>query len=471
MALATTCPQCKTSFKVVPDQLKLRRGLVRCGVCQHVFSGIDYLRYVDDLARTAQRLSRDRPAAPATSAPAPTAPAPASPSVPRTLTAAPPVAPATRIRPPTPAPTVSLNPPMDPWAAAGRAVQEGAGQGMGIPPAPPRGTAVPGIAQRPAERPALPAPDEAARAAAVEWEELLGRPKAPWPATGVGPQTVVASDAELKTAFFLPETTIGLQRSTASVPPTTPPESDTLSRAMTRLRPEARTEPGRAPQSASESSPPVPASMTADMPVEGSPEPTGIAAERPEQNTPPLPSWAGGSEPAVDYRNQRRRRRSRRGLEGSPAAWAAAVVLGLLLLTQAVIGWRNDLAARLPALAPVLSGLLTPLGASISPPRALDALTIEGFELQTAASSDRLQVSAMLRNRASYVVSYPAMELTLTDTTGQVLVRTVIPAEAYLSNARLLDTGLAAGAERPVRFALAHDGLQPTGYTVALFYP
>ena len=52
MALATTCPQCKTSFKVIPYQLKLRRGLVRCGVCQHVFSGIDYLRYVDDSSKT-----------------------------------------------------------------------------------------------------------------------------------------------------------------------------------------------------------------------------------------------------------------------------------------------------------------------------------------------------------------------------------------------------------------------------------
>src|SRR5690606_21643454 len=55
MALATTCPQCKTSFKVIPDQLKLRRGLVRCGVCQHVFSGIDYLRYVDDSGKTRQK--------------------------------------------------------------------------------------------------------------------------------------------------------------------------------------------------------------------------------------------------------------------------------------------------------------------------------------------------------------------------------------------------------------------------------
>lgn len=49
MALATTCPQCGTSFKVVPDQLKLRRGLVRCGACRHVFSGIDSLIHLDDL--------------------------------------------------------------------------------------------------------------------------------------------------------------------------------------------------------------------------------------------------------------------------------------------------------------------------------------------------------------------------------------------------------------------------------------
>jgi predicted Zn finger-like uncharacterized protein len=51
MALATTCPSCNTSFKVLPDQLKLRRGTVRCGVCQHVFSGLDHLRYIPEGAR------------------------------------------------------------------------------------------------------------------------------------------------------------------------------------------------------------------------------------------------------------------------------------------------------------------------------------------------------------------------------------------------------------------------------------
>ena len=48
MALATSCPRCHTSFRVVPDQLKIRRGLVRCGNCRHVFSGIDSLRYIDE---------------------------------------------------------------------------------------------------------------------------------------------------------------------------------------------------------------------------------------------------------------------------------------------------------------------------------------------------------------------------------------------------------------------------------------
>ena len=72
MALATTCPRCATSFKVVPDQLKLRRGLVRCGMCQHVFSGIDFMRYIDESARpiTGESGGPDSAAAASVDAPA-----------------------------------------------------------------------------------------------------------------------------------------------------------------------------------------------------------------------------------------------------------------------------------------------------------------------------------------------------------------------------------------------------------------
>jgi predicted Zn finger-like uncharacterized protein len=37
MSLITQCPACNTLFKVVPDQLKISEGWVRCGQCREVF--------------------------------------------------------------------------------------------------------------------------------------------------------------------------------------------------------------------------------------------------------------------------------------------------------------------------------------------------------------------------------------------------------------------------------------------------
>lgn len=37
MSFITRCPACGTAFKVVPDQLKISDGWVRCGQCQHIF--------------------------------------------------------------------------------------------------------------------------------------------------------------------------------------------------------------------------------------------------------------------------------------------------------------------------------------------------------------------------------------------------------------------------------------------------
>jgi predicted Zn finger-like uncharacterized protein len=45
--LATRCPLCNTLFKVSSGQLQLHQGEVRCGHCQHVFSGIDHLTPAD----------------------------------------------------------------------------------------------------------------------------------------------------------------------------------------------------------------------------------------------------------------------------------------------------------------------------------------------------------------------------------------------------------------------------------------
>ena len=41
--MLTTCPECRTTFRVTQEHLGLRRGLVRCGHCGVVFNGYDTL--------------------------------------------------------------------------------------------------------------------------------------------------------------------------------------------------------------------------------------------------------------------------------------------------------------------------------------------------------------------------------------------------------------------------------------------
>eukprot|EP01041_Mallomonas_annulata_P031861 gene31861-54246_t len=46
MSLITQCPACATMFKVVPDQLRISDGWVRCGQCDEVFDANAHL-YTD----------------------------------------------------------------------------------------------------------------------------------------------------------------------------------------------------------------------------------------------------------------------------------------------------------------------------------------------------------------------------------------------------------------------------------------
>ncbi|HEY0824119.1 MAG TPA: zinc-ribbon domain-containing protein, partial [Ramlibacter sp.] len=68
MSLITSCPACGTMFRVVPDQLKISEGWVRCGHCSEVFDATAHLTDESVLVEPelAQRASRpaDLPARP-----------------------------------------------------------------------------------------------------------------------------------------------------------------------------------------------------------------------------------------------------------------------------------------------------------------------------------------------------------------------------------------------------------------------
>jgi predicted Zn finger-like uncharacterized protein len=68
----TQCPACKTLFRVVPDQLRLAEGWVRCGDCGEVFDAGEHLQNLAGDAAPADSSPPDHPG----QAPAP-APAPA----------------------------------------------------------------------------------------------------------------------------------------------------------------------------------------------------------------------------------------------------------------------------------------------------------------------------------------------------------------------------------------------------------
>ena len=105
MVLATRCPHCRTTFRVVQDQLKLRGGLVRCGACKEIFNGTEHLlRPIDATARSARPPA---PEASATSRSAAHAPASAE----EKQDAAPPSPSPLSSPSPEPVPTAALAPP------------------------------------------------------------------------------------------------------------------------------------------------------------------------------------------------------------------------------------------------------------------------------------------------------------------------------------------------------------------------
>lgn len=64
--MLTTCPECRTTFRLGHAQLEARRGLVRCGTCQAVFNAYDTL-----LPEFETPSAAEEPAAPAPSVFAP----------------------------------------------------------------------------------------------------------------------------------------------------------------------------------------------------------------------------------------------------------------------------------------------------------------------------------------------------------------------------------------------------------------
>ena len=147
-----------------------------------------------------------------------------------------------------------------------------------------------------------------------------------------------------------------------------------------------------------------------------------------------------------------------------------AILLTAALGLQFAVHDRDRLAATRPHLRPWLEALCRPLGCSIAAPRRIDAIVIEssGF---TQLRGDAFRLSFTLKNQARQPVAVPSLELTLTDTQDQAVVRRVLTPRELGAPA---DT-IAAASEWSAQLALALEAngsaARISGYRLLAFYP
>ena len=442
MSLATRCPECGTTFKVVRDQLRISDGWVRCGRCSHVFDGTEHLY--------------DPDAVPADVAPSepldPIEPVPNEPSAaaPATATSAAPEVPRSGATP-TLADIDFFNdallrlqrgaPSSDDAAAAGLSVPSVINDYIPQPPrthpvmleAPTLGwpsfsgyastTTVPVIAFPADEAPvSSPLPPQAietwSRLPSLHLGDAPPHAAASAPAAGSAPD---ADDAQFQKA---------LRRARVK------------SAKIARSRAKAKSEPAAVV-------------MTASEPAEPSP----AAAETPVATTRRRVSRDGDAPHRLGWRL------------GWP--WRTLSVVALLgLVAQMVYQERSAIVARQPSWRPAFASACEVLGCQLAALQRIADITIDGASFAREKGGEGYQLSFTLRNRADLPLAMPAVELSLIDLQERTVVRRVLRPADYGAPAVI-----AARGERTALLPMALVGSdvaalpRVAGFHLDAFYP
>lgn len=170
--------------------------------------------------------------------------------------------------------------------------------------------------------------------------------------------------------------------------------------------------------------------------------------------------------------------------------WSLAA-LSLLLLAALVAQWgvqqRDTLAALEPRLVPVLQALCGPLRCEIRAPRHIESLVIDSSTFNRLGP-DAYRLSFTLKNTSVVALEMPSLEVTLTDTQDQAVVRriltpaqfgakgTTLAAQSELAGLVIMKVSGDAGAPAPsssssAPVATPGGPLRVAGYRILAFYP
>lgn len=497
--LVTRCPACRTAFRLVADQLRLRQGLVRCGQCDTVFDAREHLIEV--------------PATPAGggAASAPTAASqPPSPALAAALAHAEAAQAAARQQaastpfdpgydpgydvPALDSPTMLMSSPEAAAATAGGTAEE-------APRAPAGGTAD-DTAERPEQAPDAesahepanpPAPSPAAELTLAPADDHGAAPARPAAQEAVQPVTEAAAPAGDTPAFSAPTPTPWPTLDHGALDADNAPPAASHTQPLATPTTPASPVPSasgylRAADTSASSDTATATTTPAASPLESTPNAIAreAATRRWVRHDDPAP--AGFAPDFLRHTRERKgkaRRRADHSGERAPAVpktpriarrtwlWTGAALLGITALAQGVYLARSQLAGHFPMLRPALEAACAPFGCTVPPWRDLDALRIDTSQLQKQEEgSDAYLLAVTLRNQGRATTALPAIELVMTDLQDQLLLRRVLQPADYLEpDQRAFATlGVRAGTELPVRVRFRTQ--QPVAnYRVLIFYP
>ena len=428
--MLTRCPYCGTTFRVTPEQLKIRQGQVRCGQCRRVF---DALR---GLAENAP------PVTPVVTPKAPPAPPPREEAVAESKSDL-----SWSIL--TPAPPGTDSP-----------AETDTAQDFAFVPTETHEPVAKSVPEMPTGfEPVIEAPPKQRFetidvAAAEEYFEPEPQPERttehtpkPAPKPEPAPEPVPEPEPE-------PE-------------PVPEPEPEPVPEPLPALEPER--EPELAPEPLPEPEP-VPEPALASVP-ESVPEALPKASIK-QDHWSSLVRARHEPEPDLDpptilalHEELPRQRRTWPWVLGSLPAI-------LVLAAQLLLHFRTELIAAAPETRPAFVAACELLDCRISLPQKINLISIEASSLSpNEKKPDTLHLTTTLRNRAPFAQAWPHLEITLTDAREHALLRRALAPDEYLPPEAKAAAGFPERSDRPVELELAVTDVPAVGYRLYVFYP
>ena len=154
-----------------------------------------------------------------------------------------------------------------------------------------------------------------------------------------------------------------------------------------------------------------------------------------------------------------------------------ALLLIIFLLLQLAVQQRDKLAAFEPRLKPALQIVCEVLTCSVGPLRQIEAIVIDGSSFNKLNDSV-YRLTFLIKNTATSAVAMPSLEVTLTDTQDQAVVRRVLAPAQFGVVGGLLGASAEFSGALTMQLAppeASRDGgnvsRRIAGYRLLAFYP